>query len=69
MEIQFEDAKGVANPSAGNKPVDINVDTKTCAKRTCEEDSIPGSKRCWDHSGGHNKRTEQDQRAAEAANL
>lgn len=52
-----------------NKPVDINVDRKTCSKRKCEKNSIPGSKRCWEHSHGHNKRTEPEQRAAEAANL
>jgi len=43
--------------------------TEPCSHRNCEKDSVPESKRCWDHSHGHNKKTEQEQRAAEAANL
>lgn len=54
-----------------NKPVDINTDTKNCKIQTCENDSMPGSKKCEEHNypRGHVKRTEQEQRAAEAANL
>lgn len=57
MSTTVQDEKGVANQDrsntpnyAGNKPVDINTDTKTCLMSGCESDSIPGSKKCGFHS-------------------